>query len=176
MGFCFFNNVALAARRLIARGFGPVAIVDFDVHHGNGTQHLFEDRPDVLFISLHQYPFYPGTGAASERGVGAGLGATLNLPLPAGSGDAEYEAAFREHALPALEEFAPRALLVSAGFDAWRADPLGGMNVSATAFARWGEWLRGVAARSAEGRLVAVLEGGYDLEALPHLASAFWLE
>ena len=127
MGFCFFNNVALAAEHLRrAHGVERVAIFDFDVHHGNGTQHLFEDRGDVFYASTHQYPFYPGTGAASERGRGAGLGATLNVPLPAGTGDPGYEAALRGQVLPALRAFAPQVLLVSAGFDAWQGDPLGG--------------------------------------------------
>jgi acetoin utilization deacetylase AcuC-like enzyme len=174
MGFCFFNNAALAAQRLIEHGLDRVAIVDFDVHHGNGTQHLFEERADVLFISLHQFPFYPGTGAAAEIGIGAGRGATLNLPLAAGSGDHEYESAFRDSVLPALERFAPRALVVSAGFDAWQGDPLGGMLVSRQGFRSWGEWLGAAAERLCEGRLAAVLEGGYDLDALPVLASEFW--
>ncbi|RMH19311.1 MAG: histone deacetylase [Acidobacteria bacterium] len=174
MGFCFLGNVAVAAQHLIDRhGKRKVAIVDFDVHHGNGTQHLFESRGDVLFISLHQYPFYPGTGAASERGRGAGEGATINLPLAAGSGDEVYAAAFEGTVLPALERFAPEVLLASAGFDAWRGDPLGGMSVSEEAFARWGRWLRRAAAASAGGRLLSVLEGGYDLPAMPDLVSAY---
>ncbi len=171
MGFCFFNSVAAAAEHLRrAHGLERVAIFDFDVHHGNGTQHLFEDRGDVFYASTHQYPFYPGTGASTERGRGAGLGATLNVPLPAGTGDRGYEAAIREQVLPALRAYAPQALLVSAGFDAWRSDPLGGMAVTAAGFGAWGRWLGELAAETTAGRLLAVLEGGYDLHALPVLA------
>ncbi|HZI64887.1 MAG TPA: histone deacetylase [Thermoanaerobaculia bacterium] len=173
MGFCFFNNVALAAEHLRHRhGMERVAVFDFDVHHGNGTQHLFEDRGDVFYASTHQYPFYPGTGAAAERGRGAGLGATLNVPLPAGTGDHGYETAIRDQVLPALRAFAPQVLLVSAGFDAWRNDPLGGMAVSAAGFAAWGRWLGELAAEVSAGRLLAVLEGGYDLAALPDLVAS----
>jgi acetoin utilization deacetylase AcuC-like enzyme len=173
MGFCFFNNAAVAAEHLRAgHGLERVAVFDFDVHHGNGTQHLFEDRGDVFYASTHQYPFYPGTGAAAERGRGAGLGATLNVPLPAGTGDPGYEAAIRDQVLPALRAFAPQALLVSAGFDAWRNDPLGGMAVSAAGFAAWGRWLHELAAETSQGRLLAVLEGGYDLAALPDLVAS----
>jgi acetoin utilization deacetylase AcuC-like enzyme len=174
MGFCYLNHVALAAERALVRhGLERVAIVDVDVHHGNGTQHLFEERGDVFYASLHQWPFYPGTGAATERGRGAGAGATLNVPLPAGSGDAEYRAALEREVLPALAAFAPQLLLVSAGFDAWRGDPLGGMRVSEAGFAEQGRLLAAAAAKSARGRLLVVLEGGYDLAALPRLARAF---
>jgi acetoin utilization deacetylase AcuC-like enzyme len=174
MGFCYFNNVAVAADHLLARhGFGRVAIFDFDVHHGNGTQHIFEERGEVLYASIHQYPFYPGTGAASEKGRGAGLGATFNVPLPAGCGDAEYDVAFGEQVLPALESFAPDALLLSAGFDAWQGDPLGGMKVTLDGYGRWGEQLGAFARRVCGGRLMAVLEGGYDVDALGALAEHF---
>jgi acetoin utilization deacetylase AcuC-like enzyme len=173
MGFCFFNNVAVAAEHLRRRhGASRIAIFDFDVHHGNGTQHLFESRPDVFYASTHQYPFYPGTGAAGEIGTGAGVGATLNVPLPAGTGDDGYAEAIAGIVLPALRRFAPEVLLLSAGFDAWMRDPLGGMAVTAAAFARWGEWLRELAAETCGGRVLAVLEGGYDLESLPGLVAA----
>jgi acetoin utilization deacetylase AcuC-like enzyme len=173
MGFCFFNNVAVAAEALrVEHGAGRVAIVDFDVHHGNGTQHLFEARADVFYASTHQYPFYPGTGAASETGVGAGQGFTLNLPLPAGAGDRELEEALRGRVIPALRRFAPEVLLLSAGFDAWRGDPLGGLAVTEEGFASWGEWLAELAEETAEGRVLAVLEGGYDLASLPRLVEA----
>ncbi len=173
MGFCFFANAAVAAEHLRRRhGAARVAIFDFDVHHGNGTQHLFEARPDVFYASTHQYPFYPGTGAADETGVGAGEGATLNVPLPAGTGDAGYEAAITGAVLPALRRFGPDVLLLSAGFDAWRRDPLGGMAVTEEGFARWGEWLRELAAETCGGRILAVLEGGYDLTSLPQLVAA----
>jgi acetoin utilization deacetylase AcuC-like enzyme len=174
MGFCYFNSVAAAAEHLLAsHGLARVAIFDFDVHHGNGTQHIFEERADVLYASTHQYPFYPGSGAAAERGRGAGQGATLNVPLPAGCGDEEYATAIRDTVLPGLEAFAPEALLLSAGFDAWQADPLGGMRVTAAGFARWGEWLGDLARRCCGGRLVALLEGGYDVAALPGLVEGF---
>jgi acetoin utilization deacetylase AcuC-like enzyme len=173
MGFCFFNNVAIAAEHLRRRhGAARVAIFDFDVHHGNGTQHLFEERPDVFYASTHQYPFYPGTGAADEVGVGPGVGATLNLPLPAGTGDDGYAAAIEGRVLPELRRFAPEVLLISAGFDAWKRDPLGGMAVTEQGFARWGQWLRQLAADVCGGRILAVLEGGYDLESLPRLVEA----
>jgi acetoin utilization deacetylase AcuC-like enzyme len=174
MGFCWFGNAALAAERARrAHGLERVAIVDIDVHHGNGTQHLFEERADVFYASLHQWPFYPGTGAAGERGRGCGLGATLNLPLAAGSGDAEARAAVEVALLPALAHFAPGLLIVSAGFDAWRADPLGGLAWSEEWFGELGGRLAAAANGSARGRVLVVLEGGYDLGALPRLASAF---
>lgn len=173
MGFCFFDNIALAADYLRRRhGLAKVAIFDFDVHHGNGTQHLFEERSDVFYASTHQYPFYPGTGAAEETGAGAGKGATLNVPLPAGTGDDGYERAIRERVLPALRRFHPEVLLVSAGFDAWRNDPVGGMRVTEQGFADWSLWLGELAEELCGGRVIAVLEGGYDLAALPHLVEA----
>ncbi|HXT20262.1 MAG TPA: histone deacetylase [Thermoanaerobaculia bacterium] len=173
MGFCWFNNAAVVAERLRAQGLSRVAIFDFDVHHGNGTQHIFEERADVFYASTHQYPFYPGTGAASERGRGEGLGATLNVPLPAGCDDGEYAVAIEGTVLPALRAFTPEALVVSAGFDAWQGDPLGGMRVTADGFAQWGRWLSGLARECCGGRLVALLEGGYDVPALPRLVEAF---
>jgi acetoin utilization deacetylase AcuC-like enzyme len=174
MGFCYLNHVALLAEGAIATELASrVAIVDFDVHHGNGTQHLFESRADVLYVSLHQWPFYPGTGAAEERGVGAGVGATLNVPLPAKTDSDGYAEAWRTLVLPALDDFAPELLLVSAGFDAWRLDPLGGMRVDEGGFEQWGRWLAEVAERHCEGRSVALLEGGYDLSSLPRLVEAF---
>jgi acetoin utilization deacetylase AcuC-like enzyme len=173
MGFCFFNNVAVAAEHLRRRhGAARVAIFDFDVHHGNGTQHVFEDRADVFYASTHQYPFYPGTGAAGETGAGEGEGFTLNVPLPAGTGDEGYAEAIRGTVLPALRRFAPDALLLSAGFDAWQDDPLGGMRVTEEGFRSWGDWLRELAAEVCGGRVLAVLEGGYDLRSLPRLVEA----
>ena len=173
MGFCYFNNIAVAAEYLRAEhGVARIAIIDFDVHHGNGTQHVFEDRADIFFASAHQYPFYPGTGAAEERGVGAGDGTTLNAPLPARSGDQIYRRVLRELILPEIRHFAPEVLLVSAGFDVWLRDPLGGMAVTAEAFGDWGRWLGELADEICQGRLLATLEGGYDLEALPGLVSA----
>ena len=174
MGFCYFNNVAIAARYLIQHhGLARVAILDFDVHHGNGTQHLFEENAEVLYLSVHQWPFYPGTGAEAERGRGAGEGATVNVCLAAGCGDEEYRQAFDEKVLPALDAFRPQALLVSAGFDAWRGDPLGGMRVSRRGYAEWGETLRRTADDCCDGRMLSVLEGGYDIAALPGLVDAY---
>jgi acetoin utilization deacetylase AcuC-like enzyme len=173
MGFCFFNNAALAAEHLRRRhGASRVAVFDFDVHHGNGTQHLFAERADVFYASTHQYPFYPGTGAAAERGIGAGEGFTLNVPLPAGTGDERYGEVIREQVLPALRRFAPEVLILSAGFDAWQNDPLGGMKVTEEGFRAWGEWCAGLAAEVCGGRVLAVLEGGYDLRSLPRLVEA----
>lgn len=172
-GYCFFNNVAVAAEHLRRRhGASRVAIFDFDVHHGNGTQHLFEARADIFYASTHQYPFYPGTGAASETGVGPGKGATLNVPLPAGTGDGRYAEAIRGSVIPALRSFAPDVLLLSAGFDAWQNDPLGGMRVTLEGFRSWGEWMRELADEVCGGRVLAVLEGGYDLGNLPLLVEA----
>jgi acetoin utilization deacetylase AcuC-like enzyme len=173
MGFCFFNNVAVAAEHLRRRhGAERVAIFDFDVHHGNGTQHLFEERADIFYASTHQYPFYPGTGAAGERGIGAGEGATLNVPLPAGTGDERYAEVIEGAILPALRRFAPEVLLLSAGFDAWQNDPLGGMRVTEEGFRTWGHRLRELADEVCGGRILAVLEGGYDLRSLPRLVEA----
>ena len=173
MGFCFFNNVAVAAQHLRRRhGAERVAIFDYDVHHGNGTQHLFERRADIFYVSTHQYPFYPGTGAASETGIGEGEGATLNIPLPARTDDAGYEEVIRGRVIPALRAFGPDVLLVSAGFDAWQHDPLGGMQVTEEGFRSWSAWLRELADEICGGRLLAVLEGGYDLASLPRLVEA----
>jgi acetoin utilization deacetylase AcuC-like enzyme len=161
MGFCLLNNVAIAARSAVTRwGLRRLAILDWDVHHGNGTQRCFESDPSVLFISLHQYPFYPGSGARGERGRGAGEGTTLNIPLPSGSGETEYLRAFHEEVLPALQHFGPELLLISAGFDAHRDDPLGGMMLEEESYGRFTALIRGVAP------IVSVLEGGYSLPAL----------
>lgn len=161
MGFCVFNNVAVGARYAQHRhGVEKVAILDWDVHHGNGTQHLFEEDPSVLFISLHQYPFYPGTGARSERGRGKGEGYTLNIPLPAGTGEQTYLRAFEDEILPALDRFNPDLLMISAGFDAHKDDPLGGMRLEEGSYAKFTRLVAG------RGPIVSVLEGGYNLQAL----------
>lgn len=166
MGFCFFNHVAVAAKHLRHRhGIRRIAIIDWDVHHGNGTQHTFESDPETLFFSIHQYPHYPGTGSAEERGIGAGVGATLNVPVPAGTGDAEYAQIFAEVLRPAIDAFEPEFLLLSAGFDAHRADPLGGVELTEKGFEILTETVLALARDHCDGRLVSLLEGGYDLEA-----------
>jgi len=167
MGFCLFNNVAIGARYLRARhGLGRVLVLDWDVHHGNGTQASFWDDPDTLYVSTHQYPFYPGTGAAAEVGAGPGAGATVNVPLPAGCGDDEYVAAFERVIVPVARQFRPEFVLVSAGFDAHARDPLAAMRVTDEGFRAMARLLMRVADEHAGGRLAAVLEGGYDMQAL----------
>jgi acetoin utilization deacetylase AcuC-like enzyme len=166
MGFCLINNAACAAAAARVAGAERVAIVDWDVHHGNGTQEIFWSDPSVLFISTHQYPFYPGTGAPDEVGQGPGAGATVNLALPAGCGDADYLAAFDQVVLPELRRFEPELILVSAGFDAFARDPLAAMNVSVAGFAAMARRLRRAAEDLCGGKLVAILEGGYDLRGL----------
>jgi acetoin utilization deacetylase AcuC-like enzyme len=162
MGFCLLNNVAIAARALQADlGVGRLLVVDWDVHHGNGTQHAFEDDPSVLYVSTHQYPYYPGTGDFGEAGTGRGRGATLNIPLPAGCGDAEYVGVFQRLVVPAAHHFAPDVILVSCGFDAHRDDPLAAMNVSRQGFQALTAIVRALADELCAGRLCFVLEGGY---------------
>jgi acetoin utilization deacetylase AcuC-like enzyme len=173
MGFCLFNNVAVAAAMLRATcAVDRVVIVDWDVHHGNGTQHIFEEDPTVFYYSSHQMPLYPGTGHASERGRGAGVGATLNVPLKPGDGDAPFLHALTDELTAAMTAFRPQFVLVSAGFDAHAADPLGGLAVSTPAFVEATRIVRAVADRYADGRIVSVLEGGYDLDALAEAAGA----
>ncbi len=161
MGFCLFNNVAVGARYAQQQHrLKRVAILDWDVHHGNGTQHIFEDDASVFYLSLHQYPFYPGTGARDERGKCEGRGFTLNVPLPAGTGEEKYLKAFTDEIIPTLERFNPELLIVSAGFDAHYDDPLGGMLLSGQSFAKMTALAKDVAP------IVSVLEGGYNLDAL----------
>ncbi|MGC8916455.1 MAG: histone deacetylase family protein [Thermoanaerobaculum sp.] len=170
MGFCFFNNVAVAAEAAVNAGAGPVLIVDFDVHHGNGTQELFYHRNDVGYLSVHRYPFYPGTGSAEEIGAGKGQGFTRNVPLAAGADDDTYLEALAMGLADLLSLFSPQVFLVSAGFDAHELDPLGGMAVSTAGFGKIGGLLGQVAK---DRPLVAVLEGGYDLKALEESVAAF---
>ncbi len=164
MGFCLYNNVAVAAASLLHRGLSRVAIVDIDVHHGNGTQAIFYGDPRVLYISTHQHPFYPGTGAADEVGLGEGEGFTVNVPLEAGCLDADYDLVHRAIVGPVLEEFAPELVLVSAGYDAHERDPLASMRVTTRGYAAMIRSIRDAAAGNAQ--IALVTEGGYELTAL----------
>ena len=166
MGFCLFNNAAVAAEAARRNGAERVLLLDWDVHHGNGSQHSFWSRRDVLYASSHQHPFYPGTGAPELIGEGEGRGFNVNCGLPGGQGDADYGALFESLFLPIAEQFRPELVVVSAGFDAHRADPLGGMRVTERGFAAMCSALKGVAERHAKGRIVLLLEGGYDLDGL----------
>jgi acetoin utilization deacetylase AcuC-like enzyme len=166
MGFCLFNSAAIAAEQARARGAARVFILDWDVHHGNGTQDVFWERADVVFCSLHQWPLYPGTGAADERGAGTGRGATINIPLPPGSGDAAYLDAFAATVIPAIHAARPDLLVISAGFDAHAADPMANMRVTTEGFAALARQAVAVANDVCGGRVVALLEGGYDPAAL----------
>jgi acetoin utilization deacetylase AcuC-like enzyme len=171
MGFCLFNNVAIAAAHLRAsHGLERVLIVDWDVHHGNGTQHSFYRDSSVLFVSSHQYPFYPGTGAADEVGLGEGEGFTINLPFPEGYGDRQYVEAYLEIVEPVARQFRPQFILISAGFDAHRRDPLASMEVTEDGFGRLARAILRVARDLCDDRAVAVLEGGYDLVGLARSA------
>jgi acetoin utilization deacetylase AcuC-like enzyme len=165
LGFCVFNNVAILARYLQQQhGLDKIAILDWDVHHGNGTQHSFEEDPSVLYVSLHQYPYYPGTGSASETGRGRGRGATLNCPMPAGATDSAYERAFQEQVLPGLAQFRPEIILISAGFDAHRDDPLADVQLSTACYGWMTARVMEIAEQYAGGRILSLLEGGYDLQ------------
>jgi acetoin utilization deacetylase AcuC-like enzyme len=167
MGFCLLNNVAIAARYVQKKhGLSRVLIVDWDVHHGNGTQHSFEEDPSVLFFSTHQYPHYPGTGHATERGRGAGEGYTINVPMKSGEGDEEYRAVFQKSLVPAADDFKPEFVIISAGFDAHKDDPLASMRLTEDGYADLTGIVANIAKRHAGGRVLSSLEGGYDLRAL----------
>ncbi len=166
MGFCLFNNIAVAAAHARARGLARVAIVDYDVHHGNGTQWSFYTDPSVLFVSSHQFPFYPGTGEESAIGSGKGEGFTVNLPVAAGGTDADFEVLYSTIVMPVLKQFKPGLILISAGFDAHADDPLGGMRVSTDQLGRLTALIASVSNECCDGRIVAFTEGGYDLKAL----------
>lgn len=170
MGFCLFNNVAVAAQHARDRwGLGRIAVADFDVHHGNGTQAAFWDEPDLFFASSHQSPFYPGTGSHTERGASGNI---ANAPLPSGTGSEGFRRAWREELLPALDRFAPELLLISAGFDAHRDDPLAGLLLDEEDYGWITGELTALARRHAEGRVISLLEGGYDLDALARCVAA----
>lgn len=167
MGFCLYNNVAIAAAHLVAaHGLERVLVVDWDVHHGNGTQDAFYDRADVMYFSIHRYPFYPGTGATRERGTGAGLGFTVNRPFPHGTPRDKVVAEFRAVLEKEAEDYRPQFVLISAGFDAYRDDPIGGLDLEPHDYRRMTDAVVALARRHAQGRVVSAMEGGYHLEGL----------
>ena len=167
MGFCFFNNIAITARYIQQKHKLPkILIVDWDVHHGNGTQQAFYDDPTVLYFSIHQYPFYPGSGGEDEKGTGAGLGYTINVPRPPATGDEPYIHVFEKTLKPAALDFEPDFVLISAGFDAHKNDSLGAMNVTARGFGELTKIVKDIAESTCNGRIVSMLEGGYELKGL----------
>jgi acetoin utilization deacetylase AcuC-like enzyme len=167
MGFCIFNNIAVATKyALLKYNLGRIAIIDFDVHHGNGTQEAFYSDPHVLYISTHLYPHYPGSGRVDETGINEGKGATLNIPLPVGCGDVQYMEAFKQVIIPAVRRYAPKLIMVSAGYDAHWADELAQMNVTTTGFSEMVKIIVQLAEELCDCKIVFVLEGGYHLEAL----------
>lgn len=173
MGFCLFNNVAIGVRYIQKKyKLSKVLIADWDVHHGNGTQAAFYDDPTVLYFSIHQYPFYPGSGSEKEKGTGKGFGYNINVPLKAGCGDKEYKKAFELRLRPKAMEFNPDFVLISAGFDAYKDDPLGGMNVTTKGFAELTKIVKEIAEKCCDGRLVSLLEGGYNLDGLANSVEA----
>ncbi len=173
MGFCLLNNIAVAARYAQAvYRIERIAIIDWDVHHGNGTQQIFYEDRSVFFISLHQFPFYPGTGGRSEQGSGRGEGYTLNIPMTAGAGEKEYMAAWTEEIIPALNRFRPELIMISAGFDAHKDDPLANINLTESSFTKMTAFVKETANLHCAGRIVSILEGGYNIEALARSVEA----
>ncbi|MBI4811179.1 MAG: histone deacetylase [Ignavibacteriales bacterium] len=167
MGFCLLNNVAIAARYAQRKHCADrILILDWDVHHGNGTQQIFYDDKSVMYISTHQYPFYPGTGSRGERGIGQGEGYTLNIPMFAGSGEEEFIEAFKEEIIPSIDNYRPDMILISAGFDAHKDDPLANLNLTEESFGLFTSMITDAASKYCNGRIVSVLEGGYNLKAL----------
>lgn len=166
MGFCMFNNIAITAKYLQSKGIQKIFILDWDVHHGNGTENSFYSDDTVFFASTHQYPFYPGSGAENDKGSGKGVGYNLNIPLGRGSSNEDYLNAFQEKIVPAIDKFQPEFILISAGFDAHKDDPLGGMNLTTSVFERFTDIIRKKAEEHCKGRLISFLEGGYNLSAL----------
>jgi len=167
MGFCLFNNVAVGAKHaLVRKGLNRIAIIDWDVHHGNGSQNAFYNSDQVLYISLHQFPFYPGTGSTLETGEGAGRGFTINIPMSPGAGDDDYSQAFESTIIPAVDSFKPELILISAGFDAHQADHLAHINLTTGFFGKMTSMAVDMANRYCQGRIVSVLEGGYNIPVL----------
>jgi len=177
MGFCIFNNIAIGAKYAQGKyGIRKILIIDFDVHHGNGTQLVFYNDPTVLYCSIHQYPFYPGTGTQLEKGAGEGEGFTLNIPLPAKSGDLEYMHAFKSYILPKALEFNPQLVLVSAGFDGHKDDPIGGMELTNNGYKNIAKMICEITNQTCDGKIVSCLEGGYNLDVLPVLIEEYLWE
>ncbi len=166
MGFCLFNHVAVGAAYLLNNGFNRILVIDWDVHHGNGTQNIFYDRSEVLYFSTHQFPFYPGTGSLNEKGTSDGEGFTLNVPMPARMNDEDYITVFNRLLIPVIEQYKPDILLVSAGFDSYFLDPLGGMEVSENGFAALTRIVLNEAEKHCQGKVAFVLEGGYNIQGL----------
>lgn len=176
MGFCIFNNIAILARYLQKNhSLDKILIFDWDVHHGNGTQHAFEEDSSVLYVSIHQYPFYPGTGAYNETGKGQAKGTTLNCPMPAGSGDDDYKQIIQEKILPRIKNFKPDAVLVSAGFDAYVEDPISQICLSTEMFGWMTDCLMEVAQEFSGGKILSLLEGGYNIDRLGECVEAHLL-
>ncbi len=177
MGFCIFNNIAIGAKYAKNKyGIKKILIIDFDVHHGNGTQVVFYNDPTVLYCSIHQYPFYPGTGTQLEKGQGKGEGFTINIPLPAKSGDLEWIQAFKNYIQPQALEFNPELVLVSAGFDAHKDDPVGGMKLTNEGYKNLAKMICDIANQTCNGKIISCLEGGYNLDVLPILVEEYLWE